>query len=129
MKKVKTRRVFFRWLEPIGLMLLLFAFGWQCLEERTAQIKTEDLLYETNEKLIAIWDGVYDEALHSDRYHGEASVWVNYDAHNQMMKDWGQIQKELGVVSKQEALFFWIRVVLFVIGSVLIIVSKIPRNN
>ena len=115
-----------RWSEPIGLLLLLFAFGWQCFEESSSQMKTECILLETNEKLNAIWGGVYDEALHSDRYHGEAATIVNYDAVNQSIKDWGQIQRELEDVSKQGEFFFWMRVLLYCIGSILIILSKLP---
>lgn len=117
-----------RWFEPIGLLLLLFAFGWQCFEESSSQMKTEYILLETNEKLIAIWAGVYDEALHSDRYHGEAATMVNYDAFNRSIKDWNQIQSELKDVSKQGSFFFWMRVLLYCIGSVLIIVAKLPSQ-
>lgn len=28
-----------QYLEPVGLVLLLFAFGWQCWEERANQLK------------------------------------------------------------------------------------------
>ncbi len=128
MSSNKKNKKCFKWLEPLGLAFLLFAFGWQCLEERSSQIKTEGILLEINEKLIAVWAGVYDEALNSDRYHGEAVVSVNYDAYNRSIKDWGQIQQELSVVSEQETFSFWVRVVLFIIGSVLIIVSKFPGN-
>lgn len=51
----------------------------------------EGVLYETNEKLVAIWAGVYDEVLLTDRYFGETVTSVNYDAFQQIMKDWGQI--------------------------------------
>ena len=114
-----------RWFEPFGLLLLLIAFGWQCFGEFSSQMKTEYILIETNEKLIAIWSGVYDEALQSDRYRGEAVTSVNYDAVNQSIKDWNQIQSELKDVSKQGIFFFWMRVLLYCIGSVLIILAKL----
>lgn len=28
-------------MEPVGLAFLLIAFGWQCLEEHTYQMKTD----------------------------------------------------------------------------------------
>ena len=117
-----------RWFEPIGLLLLLFAFGWQCFEESSSQMKKEYILLETNEKLIAIWAGVYDEALQSDRYHGEAATIVNYDAFNQSIKDWNQIQNDLKDINKQGDIFFCMRVLLYCIGSVLIIVAKLPSK-
>lgn len=117
-----------KWLEPIGLFLLLLAFGWQCIEERTDQMKAESYFYEMNEKLIAIWSGIYDEALHSERYNGKAMVAVNYDAINDQIKDWYQIQKELSTIDGQSSLFFWIRAALYGIGSIFVVISKIPEK-
>lgn len=65
------------YLEPIGLLLLLAAFGWQCWEEHANQLKYEVYIYDLDQKVDAIWSGVYDEALRSERYHGTASVAVN----------------------------------------------------
>ena len=113
-----------RWFEPIGLALLLAAFGWQCLDEHSNQMKMEGYLYETNEKLVAIWEGVYDEALHSDRYKGKATVAVNYDVLNTQVKDWNQVKKEMATLDRQANMFFWIRIVLYGLGSIMIIVAK-----
>lgn len=118
-----------RWFEPVGLLLLLAAFGWQCMDEHSNLMKMEGYLCETNEKLIAIWDGVYDEALHSDRYEGNATVIVNYDALNAHIKSWNQVKKEMETLDKQANLFFWIRVSLYVFGSMLIIVAKKPERE
>lgn len=117
-----------RWFEPFGLAVLLAAFGWQCLDEHSIQMKMEGYLYETNEKLVAIWEGVYDEALHSDRYKGKATVAVNYDVLNTQVKDWNQVKKEMSTLDRQANLFFWIRVVLYGLGSILIIVAKWPKS-
>lgn len=120
---------FKQWFEPIGLAFLLFAFGWQCFEERTDQMKIEGYFCEMNEKLIAIWESVYDEALHSDRYHGNAMVSVNYDSMKGLVKDWGQIKEELSTIDSQASLFFKIRVVIYIIGSVLVLLSKWPEKG
>ena len=85
-------------------------------------------MLEMNEKLIAIWDGIYDEDLHSERYHGNAMVSVNYDALNTSFKYWEQVKEEMSVIEHQENLFFNIRILLYIIGSVLIICSKIPKR-
>lgn len=118
-----------KWFEPIGLLLVLLAFGWQCVEERTEQMKVESYFYEMNEKMIAIWSGIYDEALHSERYDGKAMVSVNYDSMKDQIKDWGQIQKELSTIKGQSAIFFWIRAALYVIGSIFVVLSKFPDNQ
>lgn len=118
-----------KWLEPLGLILLLVAFGWQCLAEHSKQVKYEGYIYEMSQKLDAIWLGVYDEALHSDRYHGEALVATNYDALNGLVRDWQQIQKSFGQLNAQGSLFFKIRVILYVLGSFLVIAAKWPRKK
>lgn len=117
-----------KWFEPIGLLMLLLAFGWQCIEERTVQMKVESYFCEMNEKMIAIWSGIYDEALHSERYDGKTMVAVNYDAINDQIKDWEQIQKELSTINEQASLFFWIRAALYILGSVFVVVSKLPES-
>ena len=127
-KSVKSEKIR-RWFEPIGLFLLLAAFGWQCLDEHSKQMQIESYFYETNEKLLAIWEGVYDEALHSDRYHGKTTVVTNYDSLNQIVEDWGQVKKEMSTIDEQSNLFFWIRGVFYTIGSILIISAKWPRTN
>ena len=114
------------WLEPLGLLLLLIAFGWQCLSEYSNQSKTEAYIYEMSQKLDAIWLGVYDEALHSDRYLGEAIVSTNFDVLNGEVHDWQQIQNGLNQLKNQTSTFFAVRVVLFVIGSLMVIAAKWP---
>ena len=119
---------FVRWFEPIGLILLLVAFGWQCLDEHSQQIKMESYLYETNEKLVAIWEGVYDEALHSERYNGNTTVSVNYDVLDKNFKYWNEVKNGMSTLDKQSDFFSLIRVVLYVLGSILIIVAKLPKK-
>ena len=51
-------------------------------------MKYEAYIYDLNQKVDAIWSGVYDEALGSERYYGTASVAVNYDSLNSRFKVW-----------------------------------------
>lgn len=123
MKKLK------KWLEPIGLFLLLIAFGWQCIEGRIDQMKMDSYFYEMNEKMIAIWSGIYDEALHSERYDGKALISVNYDSMKDQIKDWNQIQSELSTIKHQNSLIFWIWVAFYILGSVFVLFSKWPDKT
>lgn len=116
-------------MEPIGLAILLFAFGWQCLEEHIYQMKYEGYAYELNQNIMSIWSEVYDEALHSDRYKGEAMVSVDYDVLNKSTKNWEQIQDEFKLINKQASFFFRLRVALYIIGSSLIIWGKWPQER
>lgn len=119
----------FHWFEPLGLAFLLFSFGWQCLEEHSTQMKNEGYMLEMNEKLIALWEATYDEALHSERYNGNTMVAVNYDALNSSFKYWNQVQEEMLTLEHQESLFFSLRILLYVIGSIMIIYAKIPKKE
>ena len=118
-----------QWFELVGLVLLLFSFGWQCLEEHTNQKIMEGYVYELNEKIFCVWEGIYDEALHSDRYNGNATVSLNYDALNTQIRDWKQVKSSSSTFNKQENTFFSIRVVLYTLGTLLIIVAKLPKRN
>lgn len=116
-------------LEPIGLLLLLFSFGWQCFEAHSSEKRVDSYAYELNEKLLAIWTAEYDEALKSDRYLGETKVTVDYDVLNKDIKDWNKIQKELMTISNQRNIAFYIRLALYVLGSLLICIAKLPQSK
>ena len=110
-------------LEPIGLTLLLFAFGWQCLEDYSNQRIYEEYVYELNQKLDVIWTGIYDEALHSERYQGDRLVSTNFDVMNSLVKDWENIQKEMTNLNTQTSSFFLCRVFLYILCSICMILS------
>ena len=122
-------RKIIRWLEPIGLALVLSSFGWQCLEEHSRQTRIDGYFSELNSRVNAIWTAVYDEALDSERYKGETVLSVDYDALNTQFKEWKDANTDYSLVEYQSQLFFRIRVVLYVLGSVLIIVSKFPKEK
>ena len=117
-----------KWFEPIGLVFLLVAFGWQFFEGISTQTVIEGYFLETNEKLLAIWEGIYDEAIHSERYEGETIGFGDYDSINSSIKGWNQVKEKVSTLEKQENMFFWIRVVLYIIGSCFIVVAKLPNS-
>lgn len=117
------------YLEPIGLAFLLIAFGWQCLEERLTEDKYVGYIYEMEQKLQSIWMGVHDEALHSDRYKGSEVVYVNYDSLNRSMKDWNRLQEEFKQLNHQVSFSFKARVILYLIGSYLVIIAKCKEKK
>ena len=119
LKKIK------HWMEPIGLALVLFSFGWQCFEDHSIQTRTKGYFYDLNDRVNAIWSSVYDEALDSERYKGETVMSVDYDSLNAQFKDWNEVKKEYALVERQANIFFWIRLVLYALGSIMIILSKV----
>ena len=118
-----------KWLEPIGLALLLAAFGWQCWEEEATQLKVDGYFYEMYEQLGAIWMAEYDEALHSDRYHGQTTVSTNFDALNTHFPDWGHFKESFEHLEKQTSFFFKARILLYILGSLCIITAKWPEKG
>lgn len=114
------------WFEPIGLIFLLVAFGLQCWQEHSTQRKTENYCYEIINTQYYIWKGVYDKALDSDQYGGKTMFYLNYDVVDKIIKPWEDVKKELESINKQATNSFRIRIVLYIIGSVLVIISKCP---
>ena len=119
----------FQMLEPLGLILLLFSFGWQCFEEYSNQRINEKYIYEINKKLDVIWSSIYDEALHSERYHGEGLVSTDYDVMNSLVKDWEYIQKDIINLHTQSSNFGEVRVILYIIGSICMILSLLLKEK
>lgn len=94
-----------RWFEPIGLALVLFSFGWQCLEGQSRQTRIDGYFYELNSRVNTIWGAAYDEALDSDRYKGETVLSVDYDALNTQFKEWQDANTDYSLVEHQTQLF------------------------
>ena len=124
-------------LEPIGLLLLLFSFGWQCFEEHSNNTVYEAHILNLNEKLNAIWDATYDEVVHTERFQNECtrqgktvSYWLNYeDTNRRTFKDWRDTKEEISVVESQRDFGWSCRLVLYILGSVLIIIPKIQKTQ
>lgn len=118
-----------QYLEPVGLVLLLFAFGWQCFEDRANQIKNDGYIYELDKKLQNIWAVEYEEAVNSDRYRGTGAFCANVDSLHTQMKDWSEIQKTFKQVNRQTEFSFNCRALLYLLGSIFVILSKWPASN
>lgn len=123
-------------LEPIGLCLLLGSFGWQCFEDHSNNAVYEDYVYHIYEKLDAIWNISYEEYLHSDYYQNECMkrgksmslIWVNHDhASKEIFKDWSATKEELHCIESQKKFGKKCRIVLYALGSIMIIGSKCRR--
>lgn len=124
MQKIKT--ILKQNLEVIGLTFVLFSFGWQCFEEHCNQVINEYHILTINNKLDAIWNAEYDEALHSERYKGNRLNWFGYEITNDhTIKDWATIKKELSFIEKESNLGWICRIFLYIIGSCFIICPKL----
>ena len=92
-----------------------------------------DVNIAINEKLNAILSAEYDEIIHTERYQKECQRngrvvlnWFNYESANQsIFKDWKDTKEELNTIESQRNTGWIFKVILYVIGSIFIILPKI----
>lgn len=128
-------RRFLKNLEPIGLLLILISFGWQCFEDNSNSSVYESHILNINEKLNAIWAAEYDEVIHTEEYQREyqregkiALNWFNYEfANNSIFKDWEETKDDLNVIESQRKTGWICKVILYILGSIFIILPKIKK--
>ena len=88
------------------------------------------------EKLNAIWGATYDEVVHTERFQNECTrqgrtvlYWFNYeDANRRTFKDWRDTKEEISIVESQRDFGWTCRIVLYILGSILIIIPKIQKS-
>lgn len=123
-------RKFHRELEPIGLIFILFAFGWQCYEESLNSLVYESHILNINEKLNAIWAAEYDEAMHTEKYQKDTIFLhiISYESVDKsIFHDWNKTKKDLHVIESQREIGLVCRFIMYILGSLLVILSKIKR--
>lgn len=113
--------------EVLGLVFLLIAFGWQCWHEYRQETQIKAIMYEFNQQIFCIHSLVYNDVLKQDYYTGEEMFCIREDMYKPMNYDWCEVQQKNSNIDRESEWAFKIRVMFYVIGSVLIIVSK--SNN
>ena len=116
-------------LEGFGLLFLLLAFFMQCCTEHVDSKMQSDHLEMLHEKLDYIWYSELDEYVNSEENNiGMGSClnrklvfdnWVWYD----------ELEKEFSNDSFWYNIVDWGRIILYVIGSALVLMSKLCSNN
>lgn len=118
-----------RRLESIGLALLLIAFGWECLTQRLEQDKTEGLAIDLHEKIDNLWACIYSEFTQSPANNTTSISMVDMNVINE---NWeysdGELRENYKSLNDDNTLLGYIRIVLYVIGSLLVIVAKWNNN-
>ncbi len=111
-------------IEAIGLVFILVAFGWQIFEEEIRELSGETDKYQLHQKLDDLWainSAIYT---HSDINNSGAIANINYEHISNNWKYWKGLKAEKEDVNRQEKLFAWLRILLFILGSIMIIVAK-----
>lgn len=118
-------------IEAMGLILLLFSFGWECIENYHNRLFDDRWRYDTSVIIDAICSSEIDEAFHDeDRSNGHKTLFgVDYDhsfnQYNSHNYTTTYNHKSNGITDNAA----YLRIVLYVIGSVLVIVSKLEKKK
>ena len=114
-----------KWLEPIGLVLLLGAFIWQTSSFYHSEINRDMQLSKIEEAIDFIVSTECDEALNdSTRYNGCAIMWKNYDSMLDFVNSYYGDREIRKVHVSRAKLDWWIQLIMYVMGSVCILYSK-----
>lgn len=110
--------------EAIGLLFVLIAFGWQIFEEELNILSGNTDKYQLHEKIDAIWNINSAIYTHSEFNKSGAIADINYPHIAEKWKDWEKLKSEKELVDSQGKYFGIIRIIIFAIGSMLIIYAK-----
>lgn len=116
-------------LEGWGLLCLLLAFFMQCCTEHVDSKMQSEHLEMLHEKLDYIWYSEFDEYVNNRQNNtGMGSYldrkfvfekWVWYD----------ELEKEFSYDNLCYTIVDWGRIILYIIGSVLVLMSKLCPDN
>lgn len=118
-------------IEALGLILLLFSFGWECVEDYNDRSFDDTWRYDTSAVIDVICSSEMDEAFHNeDRSKGHNTLYVvNYDDAFQQYNSHNYADTFNQRNNNTIDISAYIRIVLYVIGSVLVIVSKLEKKE
>lgn len=114
-------------LEGIGLILILLAFGWQVFEEDIHVLSSTTDKYQLHEKLDAIWMLLVDEHFEVNERETFPAISTNVDLINKNWKYWSEIVEEKERITYQSKVVSTIRILLYLIGSVMLILPKFHK--
>lgn len=111
-----------RRLEIIGLILLLFSFGLECISIDLKYNKIEDFLSAINHKIDLLWEN--ELANFSKNNTTDMAMGVDIDSVNKYWEPHEKFRKNYVKANDQIGICDLIQILLYVIGSSLIIMSK-----
>src|SRR5688572_20728626 len=116
MKKISKYKI-----EAIGLFLLLFSFGWQVFEDDMNSLAYETDVYETHEKLDKMYYRMSEILYKVDS--GVSAQYTRSDLNKDISdwKDYGRMVKGKERLNHQRDFFWYGRVLIFVLGSIMVI--------
>lgn len=121
---------FRKYLEPIGMFILLVAFVWQMHSVYMSQWVTNAKLYKFEKALDQILLCEVDEALKDNmRYKGEAMMYVDYDGVRNFSEAYYEDARRIEKWQDSASRSWRWQVVLYFIGSVCVLINKVRNYN
>lgn len=128
MHNINEMKLNYKKLEGYGLILILFSFGWQMLETDLSNLSTDGDKYQIHEKIDKIYMITADLYSQSDLNKSGTYTSANFSDIVGNWKYWETLNKEKETVSWQLKWTINIRSLIFIIGSVMLILPKFKTD-
>lgn len=116
-------------IEGWGLILILLGFGWQVFQGDLNDLASEQRDFQIHEKLDDTWILLGDIYTHSKSNNTTVLTTANYEVIDKNWKYWSSLKAERERVEFQSTVFLIIQFLLYVTGSILIIIPKFRKEK
>ena len=120
---MKAKRSTINKLEGIGLLLILISFFLQLVQNDLQSALNKSQYYQLHDKLDTIWRIIQNDY---SQNHPEAGVsgTINFEAYSKNWKIYSEQIKELKSLEDSNSIFSKLNIIIFVFGSILLIIPK-----
>lgn len=120
---MKAKRSTLNKLEGIGLLLILISFFLQLVQNDLQSALNKSQYYHLHNKLDTIWQIIQNDY---SQNHPEARVsgTINFETYSKNWKIYSEQIKELKSLEDSNNIFSKLNIIIFVFGSVLLIIPK-----
>lgn len=116
-------------LEGYGLILILISFGWQYLEYNLDSINNNVEQYQIHQKLDYLYRITADVYTHSEYNKTDIRSSTDFEHINKNWKGWNSLKQEKESVSSQLNITLAIKSLIFIIGSLFLIIPKFRKED
>jgi len=127
--KIIRMKISNRKLEGYGLILILVSFGWQLLEINLTDLSNEVDKYQLHEKIDDLYMIIADAYSNSEFNSSQVRSSVNFESINKNWKYWKGLKIEKENLIGQLKWTFYLKSLIFILGSVLLIIPKFRPIN
>ncbi|OYX84387.1 MAG: hypothetical protein B7Y83_08370 [Flavobacteriales bacterium 32-34-25] len=120
---MKSKRSTLNKLEGIGLLLILLSFFLQLFQNDLQSSLNDTQYYQLHDKLDTLWRIIQNDYSQNHPESGVSGT-INFEEYSNNWKIYSEEIKELKTWEKSIIFFSKINIILFVIGSVFLIIPK-----